>query len=292
MVRARGLVRGTSVAVTKAPLREVRRYRALLDDADAARDPRELGLVAQRAQHQLELWITLQSLKEKLAERATVFGIRCRDTDQCFDNLISRVQTRPLFRERNVSRDELSGSLVDWAVSAVTAGSSGAVERVSTDDGRALDVELRIHEASKFAVRGHFWGPQDPTAAWRGRIELDVGIPPAFDDRAELRAVLARTIRHELEHAHDVDVPAVLLYDGEDQVEVFSDYILSPREVSAWSAHIADEARRTRTSIDDLLDGNRNIIERGALKRGANRNDAIALADDAVSAWRDALNVG
>lgn len=275
--------------MSKVPLRELRRYQKLFDDADAARDPRELGLVAERAERQLEHWLLLHSVKDKLAERARDFGLRCRDSDRCFDDLIARVRTRPLFRDENPRRDATSARLVDWAMAEVTSGSRRAVRRVRTDDGRDLDVELLVDPARAFAVHGHFWGPQDPAASWRGRVELRVGLPPSFDDRDELRAVLARTIRHELEHAHDVDVPAVPHYDGGDPFDAFAHYVLSPREVSAWSAHVADEARRETTPLDELLAGNRRIIERGALERGATGLEAAELADAAVSAWQREL---
>lgn len=276
--------------MSKVPLRELRRYRELFDAADVARDPRELGVVAQDADQSVDHWLLLRSLKDKLAERARGFGIRCRDSDRCFDDLISRVQTRPLFRQ-NPARDQTSTELVDWAIGELTSGTSHATRRVSTDDGRILDVELTLHPSSKFDVRGHFWGPQDRDAAWRGRVELGVWLPRSFRDDAELRAVLARTIRHELEHAHDVDVPAAPAYDGDDPFEAFCHYVLSPREVSAWGAHMTDEARRESVPMDDLLEGNRAIIERGAVARGATGQQAQDLAHDAVAAWRGELGL-
>lgn len=272
--------------MSKVPLRELRLYRSLFDEADAARDPRELGLVADRTESRVEHWLLLRSLKDKLAERAGAFGVRCRDSDHCFDDLLSRVRTGRLL---NPDRTETSRRLVEWALDTISSGASSGITRVETEDDRILDIVLKVQQAPKFAVRGHFWGPQDPESAWRGRIEILVVLPPRWDDTDELRSVLARTIRHELEHAHDLDGPVGLPYDGSDPVEEFGHYVLAPREVTAWSAHIADEARRENLPLDDLLEGNRCIIERGALERGATPAQAQDLAEEAEHAWRQTL---
>lgn len=70
-------------------VRELRRYRSLFDQADAAKDAHRLARVAARTDRDIEHWLLLQSMKDKLAERARKIGVPCRrESDLCFDYLL------------------------------------------------------------------------------------------------------------------------------------------------------------------------------------------------------------
>lgn len=283
--------------MAQVPLRELRRYGVLFQEARDARDIRQLARIADRTDRQTRHWLLRESMKEELAEQARRLGAPCRaDSEHCFDYLLEIARPQlGLFRESNAPRDQVSASLTDWAIARVREVVRGHRQadsfetRVETDDLRPLDIELSVENFwPHLGVMGHFSGPvaDDAAAEWAGIIELDIRIDEHFEDWEHLRAVIARTLRHELEHAHDVGLPPVPVPDGLSDLEMFRRYILSPREISAWCAHIADEARRERLPLGDLLDGNQYIIEQGALERGATQREAEKLAVEAISEWR------
>lgn len=286
--------------MTQAPLREIRRYRALSQRAAAARDATSLADIAVRTERGIAHWLLLELMKDDLAQRARRLGIPCRaDPELCFEYLLELGRPQlGLFRENNAARDEVSSSLTDWAIVCVREvkyecrEAEGFQTRVETDDERPLDVDLDVKNFwPRLDVMGRFGGPVDHDAAarWAGLIQIEICIEEQFDDWTELRTILARTVRHELEHAHDVGVPQMPAPKGLSELEAFQHYILSPREVSAWSAHIADEAARERLDLRNLLVANGQIVEGAALKRGATAAHADRLATMVVSAWSQAL---
>jgi hypothetical protein len=74
-------------------LRELRIYRKLFEEADSAPDGAHLAAVAGEAQRRLGHWLLLETLKDKLYERARELGVPCRrDRDLCFEWLVNRAK--------------------------------------------------------------------------------------------------------------------------------------------------------------------------------------------------------
>jgi hypothetical protein len=70
-------------------VRELRRYRALFDQASTARDDHELARVASRTDQKIHHWLLAESMKDKILERAIKIGVPCRkERDRCFAYLI------------------------------------------------------------------------------------------------------------------------------------------------------------------------------------------------------------
>lgn len=286
--------------MSDVPIREVRKYNALYAEAGRAQRAAQLADVAKRASQELQHWLLLQSLKEELAERARRLGIPCQaEADRCFEYLVAMaVPQRDLFHEDSAARDKIATSITRWAVRRVQEVVDGSMDRQNfdarfeTEDGRPLELTLNVEPRwHSLHVEGLFCGPTSfsEAAKWAGVIEIEVRVYRFFEDWDELRSILARTVRHELEHAHDVGIPKTQPPEGSTKLEAFAHYILSPREVSAWSAHIANEADRTNVDLDAMLEGNGRIIAEGARRHGATRKEADELASDAISAWSDAL---
>lgn len=73
----------------RVSLRELRVYRSLFERAGAARDDEQLAEVARRSDARLEHWILLESMKDKLLDRAIYLGVPCRrDRERCFRYLL------------------------------------------------------------------------------------------------------------------------------------------------------------------------------------------------------------
>lgn len=286
--------------MAQVSLRELRRYGELFEEARLATKGGQLADIADRTDQQLKHWLLRESMKDKLAERARRLGLPCRaDPQDCFDYLLGLARPQlGLFRKDNPTRDGLAAVLTDWAVANIRemVGAHRKVasfeSRMKTEDGRPIDIDLNVENFwPHLDVVGRFSGPvaDDAAAAWAGLVELDVRVDEYFDDWAELRTVLARTIRHELEHAHDVGIPQVRVPEGISDFEVFRRYILSPREISAWSAHITEEAEREGRDLRSMLEANRRIVAEGAVRRGATRAQANDLAKEVAGAWSETL---
>lgn len=178
----------------KPRLRELRRYRELFDAADSSRTLAELGLVAQQTVD-VEHWLLADTLRTKLMDRAATLGVRCKDADECVRRLVSYVRPREMFPNPT---DHGATALSQWAVDAVEGGRYHSTYRVESDDGRQLDVELRVFPARRMRVDARSWGPQDPMARWRGRLELEVHVPPDFDP-VDLRRAVTQAICPRME---------------------------------------------------------------------------------------------
>jgi hypothetical protein len=287
--------------VAQGSLLEIRRYRKLLEEVGVATKVGQLADIADRTDRQITSWVLRESMKYELTAHAAALGVPClADPESCFDYLLGLARPQVgMFRKNNVSRDQISASLTDWAMASVrgvvrehrTAGRFDT--GVETDDGRPLDIAMNVEIfGPHLDVVGRFSGPVDLDAAiqWAGLVELDVRVPERFDEWTTLRSVLARTIRHELEHAHDVGVPGARNVEDQPGIDAFRKYILSPREISAWSAHIANEGDREGLDLRSLLEANGRIVAEGAVRRGATTKEADKLATAVVSAWSRALS--
>ena len=86
----------------KVPLRELRIYRSLFEDAANAPDGAHLAAVAERADAKIQHWLLRDTIKDKLLERARSLGVPCRrDRELCFAYLLDLAQPQGDLFEHN-----------------------------------------------------------------------------------------------------------------------------------------------------------------------------------------------